>query len=453
MYTPLYSALLELKNKNQLSFHMPGHFDGKAMSGFGNLLEIDTTEVPESDNLFLPTGPIAQAQAAAARFFGARETRFLVNGSSGGIMSMVSAVVSEGQKIICDRFCHRSFISALITSGAEPVWIYPEIIDGGLMWGGIDPDQLRAAIEENPDAVAVYLTSPNYFGLSSDLQKIAEITHEHNMPLLVDAAHGAHYGLSPLLPPSAAGTGADMAVVSAHKTLPSVTQSSYLHINGDFPRLDQTLKMYQTSSPSYILMSSLDYARALMERDGLRLWTELAENALKIFPEQINLLGKHSKYKDPCRLVLPTSGNPFETAEILRLEYGISVECCYGGGVVCIVNTAHSEADLMRLRSALEETDRRLPHTEKAALAPLKNKAVLTPRQAFFAPWEEVSLEKAVQRVCAREIVIYPPGTAQLIPGELITAEAIEEINRVAALGGEVHGVKNGKIAVTAYDR
>ena len=453
MYTPLYSALLELNNKNQLSFHMPGHFDGRAMYGFGNLLEIDTTEVPESDNLFLPTGPIAEAQAAAARFFGARETRFLVNGSSGGIMAMVTAVVSEGQKIICDRFCHRSFISALITSGAEPVWLYPEIIDDGLMWGGIDPAQLRRTIEGNPDAAAVYLTSPNYFGLSGDLKKMADIAHEHGLPLLVDAAHGAHYGLSPMLPPSAIGSGADMAVVSAHKTLPSVTQSSYLHINGNFPRLDQALKMYQTSSPSYILMASLDYARALMERDGLRLWTKLAENIAEIFPEQLNIPYKHSAHKDPCRLVLPTTGNPFTAAEILRLEYSISVECCYGGGVVCIANTAHSAEDLLRLRSALEEVNRRLPHEGKAALAPLKNKAVLTPRQAFFAPCEEINIKAAVGRVCAREVVIYPPGVAQLIPGEVITAEAIEEIIRVTALGGEVHGVKNGKIAVTACDQ
>ena len=310
MNTPLYTALLELKARNQLSFHMPGHFDGRAMPGFDRLLEIDTTEVPESDNLFLPEGPIKEAQNLAAGFFGARETRFLVNGSSGGILAMVGTAVGGGGKLICDRCCHRSLISALILTGAEPVWLRPEPLDGGRLWGGVDPAGLERAIEENPDAKGVYLTSPNYFGLSGDLKRAAEIAHGHGLPLLADAAHGAHYGLSPLLPPSAVSCGADLAVVSAHKTLPSVTQSAYLHINGDFPLLDSMLKMYQTSSPSYILMASLDYARALMERDGERLWTDLAAAVAEIFPGQEKPLGRFVKYKDPCRLGCPQRPRP-----------------------------------------------------------------------------------------------------------------------------------------------
>ncbi len=448
MNTPLYTALLELKAKNQLSFHMPGHFDGKALPGFDRLTEIDTTEVPESDNLYLPVGPIAEAQRLAADFFGARETRFLVNGSSGGILAMVGAVVGGGGKLICDRYCHRSLISALVLSGAQPVWLWPEPLEGGLLWGGVDPSAVERAIDENPDAKGVFLTSPNYFGLSSDLKKIADIVHSRGLPLLVDAAHGAHYGLSPLLPPSAVSCGADLAVTSAHKTLPALTQSAYLHINGDFPLLDRLLKTYQTSSPSYILMASLDYARALMEDRGRELWTELAKAAAEIFPGRDRLPGSFVKYADPCRLTLPTKASPAQAAQELRLRHGISVECVYGGGVVCILNTAHSRRDLLRLKEALDAADQSLPAGSGAVLAPEPTSAPLTPRQAFFAAGEEVDLSRAAGRVCGAEVVIYPPGVPQLAPGEVITPAAAEAIARAAAAGAEIHGLRDGKITV-----
>lgn len=448
MYTPLYSALLELKNKNQLSFHMPGHFDGKAMKDFHSLLEIDTTEVPESDNLFFASGPIAEAEKAAAKFFQVKKTRFLVNGSSGGILAMVGAAVNEGEKIICDRFCHRSFISALIFSGAVPVWLYPELIGGGRMWGGINPADIETALENNPDAKAVYITSPNYFGMCSNIEAISKITHRRGIPLLVDSAHGAHFGISPLLPPSAANCGADIAVASAHKTLPSVTQSAYLHINRDFPRLEAMLKMCQTSSPSYILMAALDYARGKMETEGERLWTELVNNVLEIFPCQSSIPGRYVKYKDPTRIVLPLTSNPFDAADRMRREYNISVECSYGGGVVCIANTAHTKTDLLRLKNAAAEIEAAGLPPKNVVFAPVQAKAMLSPKEAFFEKTENISLSAAAGRVCAREVLVYPPGAAQLMPGEIIAPEAAAAINEVIALGGEVHGVENGKITV-----
>ncbi len=449
MYAPLYNALMELGAKNRLGFHMPGHLDGRALSGLGDLTKIDTTELPESDNLFLPSGPIAQAQKAAAEFFGAGETRFLVNGSSGGILAMVTAAVREGQKIVCDRFCHRSFISALLQSGAVPVWVRPEPLEGGAMWGGVDPEDVRRALDENPDAAAVYITSPNYFGLSSDVEKIAEIAHGHGVPLLIDGAHGAHYGLSPLLPPPAVRLGADITVVSAHKTLPALTQSAYLHINGSFPRLDYTLRLHQTSSPSYILMASLDWARAMMEEKGEALWTEAVRGIAEIFPEQSDVPGRHVKYKDPCRLVLPLRGDPFMGAEMLRLEHGISVECSYGGGVVCIAGPFHRRDELVKLKKAVAAVDAALPERRAAILVPAESEAAMTPRDAFMSPAEEAPLSEAAGRICAREAVVYPPGTAQLIPGEIISEASARSLAEIAALGGEIHGVSGGKVWVT----
>ncbi len=442
---PLYSALLKLKDKNQLSFHMPGHLGGKGMEGFDFLKEIDTTELPESDNLFFAEGVIAEAEAAAARFFGAKKTRFLVSGSSGGIMAAVGAALSEGDKIICDRFCHRSFVSALIFSGANPVWLRPEAIDGGLLWGGISPADVETAAKSNPDAKAVYITSPNYFGLCSDVAEIAEIAHNHGMLLIVDSAHGAHFGLSPLLPPSAVTLGADIVVTSAHKTLPSLTQSAYLHINREPPRLEAMLKMHQTSSPSYILMASLDYARAKMESEGEGLWTALAENVLEIFPEQAEIAGSAAKYKDVSRIVLPLASNPFSAAETLRGK-GIAVECSYGGGLVCIANIAHTREDLLRLSAAVAEIDAE-PY-RPMRFAPFAAEAAMPPRKAFFSETEEIPIRKAAGRICAREVLVYPPGTPQLMPGEAISAEAAEAVAEITESGGEIHGVNGGKINV-----
>ena len=445
MYTPLYTALLELYSKNQLSFHMPGHSGEKGMEDFRLLSEIDTTEVPESDNLFFAGGPIAEAERAAASFFGAQKTRLLVGGSSSGVLAMVGAAVREGEKIICDRFCHRSFVSALVFSGAVPVWVTPESLEGGALWGGIAPADVERALRENPEAKAVYITSPNYFGCASDVSAIAEVAHKYGAALLVDGAHGAHFGLSPLLPPAPWKCGADLCTVSAHKTLPALTQAAWLHINSDLPRLETMLKMHQSSSPSYILMASLDYARAKMEEDGERLWTCLAENALAVFPEQGSIPGKYVKYKDPTRLVLPTGGNPFEAAERLRKEHGISVECSYGRGVVCITNISHTAADLERLKTAMRAVAENSPSPVPEFTSEIHS-AVMTPRRAFYADVEEVELSKAVGRVCAREVLLYPPGVPRILPGEVVTEADIAAISGLAAAGGEVHGVENGYI-------
>lgn len=444
MYTPLYTALKELYEKNQLSFHMPGHLGERGMEGFEMLRNIDTTEVAESGNLFAAGGPIAEAERAAASFFGAKRTRLLVGGSSAGVLAMVGAAAAEGEKLICDRFCHRSLVSALVLSGAEAVWLWPERLEDGALWGGINPADVEAALEENPDAKAVFITSPNYFGEVSDIKTIAEIAHRHGALLLVDSAHGAHFGLSPLLPPPAWRLGADLCTAGAHKTLPALTQTAYLHINRELPRLEPMLRMFQSSSPSYVLMASLDYARAKMEERGEELWTELTEAVLSLFPEQGAPLGKFSEYKDPTRLIIQTGGSPFEAAERLRLEHNISVECCYGRGVVCIANTAHCADELRRLKKAAEAVGGE--PAPLAELTPRAHKTVMPPRKAFYAAPEEVDLAAAVGRVCARELVLYPPGVPRVLPGEEITAADVEAVSALAAAGGEIYGLDGGRV-------
>lgn len=448
MYTPLYSALLELKNKKQISFHMPGHFDGRGLEGFEHLKEIDTTEVPESDNLFFAQGPIAEAENAAAKFFKAKKTRFLVGGSSSGILAAVGAVCKASDKIIADRFCHRSFLSALVFSGAIPLWVYPEIVGGGTMWGGINPDDVEKALKENPQAKAVYITSPNYFGYSSDVEKIARVAHKYSAALIVDAAHGAHYGICKQLPPSAQQCGADCVITSAHKTLPALTQTAYLHMNREFPEMESMLKMFQTSSPSYILMASLDYARAFSQEKGQALWENHIKNILEIFPNQRETVGEYVKYKDPARILLPFEGSAFEAAEKLREKYNISAECSYGGGVVCIASPFVSREELRALKAAAEEIRLSQAAKEKIVFAPPSAKSVLSPREAFQSPVRQVKAEESVGEICAREVLVYPPGVAQIAPGEVITSSAVDMIHKIIAAGGEVHGADGGKITV-----
>ncbi|MCH5188006.1 MAG: hypothetical protein J1F63_06345 [Oscillospiraceae bacterium] len=204
------------------------------------------------------------------------------------------------------------------------------------------------------------------------------------------------------------------------------------------------LKMHQSSSPSYILMASLDYARAKMEEEGERLWSGLAENSLAVFPEQGNVPGKYVKYKDPTRLVLPTGGNPFKAAERLRKEHGISVECSYGKGVVCITNISHTAEDLRRLKAALctaENSPSPVP-----GFTTEMHYAAMAPRRAFYADIEEVELSEAAGRVCAREVLLYPPGVPRVLPGEVVTEADIAAISALISAGGEVHGVENGRI-------
>ncbi len=445
MYTPLYSALLEFSAKNRLGFHTPGHIGGRELEGFASLADIDVTELAETDDLFCAAGPIAEAERASGAFFGAEKTRFLTGGSSAGALAMVGAVVREGEKIICDRFCHRSLISALIFSGADPVWISPKTLEGGALWGGISPASVEAAITANPDAKAVFITSPNYFGFCSDVEAIAAAAHSRGLPLLVDGAHGAHFGLSPLLPPPPWRLGADITVAGAHKTLPALTQTAYLHINGEFPRLETMLRMHQSSSPSYILMASLDFARAKLEAWGEAPWTELVRRLRALFPEQETLSGQFVKYRDATRLIIPTGGSPFRAAEKLRLDYGIDAECCCGNGVVCIAHPSHTREELARLRRAAEEL---AGEPATLTLTPSEGRYPVSPRRAFYSDFEQTAPEAAVGRVCALEAVPYPPGVPLIVPGQLITEGDVAALTDLLGAGAEIRGLEGGKLRV-----
>lgn len=432
---PIYDALTDEKFKKQTQFHMPGHLRGRGFENFEISPVIDVTELPETDDLHSPDTVIKKSLENAAKVFGAEHAYYLVNGSTAGVLAMVLGFVGDGEKIIADRFCHKSFVSALALSGAVPVWIKPETFENDTMWGSCGVDKIEKAIAENPDAKAVFITAPNYFGMMGDVKKIADLAHEKGMYLLIDGAHGAHYGMSEKLPPSVISLGADAVCMSLHKTLPSLTQTAILLTRGHHMRVESALKAVQTSSPSYIFSASCEYATEFYESCPKEKWDRLFELVKKYFPEQIEC-GEGVKYKDFTRLNCPVKGNAFKAAEILREKYNIAVECAYGGGVVIILTVFHTEEELKRLKEALNEIN--LPPEEPVRIAPFDSAIVKTPREAFFAAKKKVPLKEAEGKISAEGIMVYPPGVYQVLPGEIITKEAVCTIEELLEKGADV---------------
>ncbi|KUK07839.1 MAG: Arginine/lysine/ornithine decarboxylase, partial [Caldanaerobacter subterraneus] len=271
MSTPLYDALMEYVKKETVPFHMPGHKQGRVLPKeyIENLAKIDLTEVPGLDNLHNPDGPILEAEKLAAKAFGSKQAFFLVNGSTAGIYAAMYAVLNPTDKVLVMRNSHKSVYNGVVLTQSIPVYLLPEIdYENGIAMG-IDVEKLEEVLQKERDVKAVVVTHPNYYGFCSDIEKIVDIVHKYGKILIVDEAHGAHFPFSNNLPKSSIKAGADIVVQSLHKTLTSFTQTSILHLNSDrvdVDRLKYSLSLFQSTSPSYILMSSIDMAREYMEK-------------------------------------------------------------------------------------------------------------------------------------------------------------------------------------------
>lgn len=467
--TPLLDRLLSLQQENLVSFHMPGHKNGKIFEKLKyedfkkNLLSIDTTEIIGTDNLHKPQEVIKRAQEKARDVFKSEETFFLVNGSTSGIYSMIMAATSPGDKIIIGRNCHQSVIHATLLGDLIPVYLYPEMdIKQGIALG-ISPAEVERKLLEHPDAKAVLLTYPTYHGFASDLETIAKIVHHHGKVLLVDEAHGAHLGLSDALPMSALACGADAVVQSLHKTLPALTQSSMLHLQGnriDREKLKFMLRLHQSSSPSYILMASLDLATTIYERQGKQLMMELLDN-IKVFKEKlqhikgIRILGEEIvgkgwiKAMDKTKLWISMEGNKitgYDLEKKLRNNYGIQMELSNIYGVLGLATIGNDEEDFDRLYKALSCISQEVGEKEIAEI-PFYSysipKQVLTPREALYRQKRKVNLEEAIGQISGEYLIPYPPGIPILVPGEIIEEEMISYTKAMITRGMEVTGLKD----------
>ncbi len=370
----IYSKLAAMAGRNPVSFHVPGHKNGKAQGLsplFKEMGRLDFTELAETDNLHNPLGLIKDAQERAAGLYGAGESFFLVNGTTGGILASVSAMANPGDKILIQRDCHRSVFHALAVNRLHPVYIRPQFCPSTGRKLSITEKQIGEAFASHPEIKLVVLTYPTYDGVCSCLDKIAETVHSKGAVLLVDSAHGAHLGFSELFPASPLSNGADVVVQSTHKTLPAFTQGSILHIDSkrvDTEKMARMLAVYQSSSPSYLLMAGIDSALQIMDREGPFLLERLS-GEIKTFAEKlknntdIGLLGRQSFLQypdfdiDESKLLLDFSRSGlsgFMVEEILREKYGIYAEMAGLKSLLLVSSVANSQNDFARVLSALQ---------------------------------------------------------------------------------------------------
>ncbi|MEB3339251.1 aminotransferase class I/II-fold pyridoxal phosphate-dependent enzyme [Okeania sp.] len=511
--TPIVDTLKNLTQKSHAPFYAPGHKQGKAIPrSLTKLLgkkvfSADLPELPELDNLFAPEGIIQEAQELAAETFGALHTRFLVNGSTTGIIASILATCGNGQKIILPRNIHQSVISGLILSGAMPIFIHPEYNPDWDIPLNITPQSIGQTLAKHPDAKAVMIVYPTYHGICGDIVAIAQEVHKYNIPLLVDEAHGPHFAFHPELPIPALFGGADLTVQSTHKTLGAMTQASMLHIGSnriDLYRLEQALQILQSSSPSYLLLASLDAARQQMALFGEELMSqtlELAKNArnrisqlsnYSIFDlkgrkkkkEEINLtclsgdsnlLENEVKEKieksgeifpnsnfssdnyfhkefialDQTRLTIKVSDiglSGYEADEILHQELGVTCELPSFQNLTFIISLGNTKTDINQLVTGLislrNKSQINLPNKQKTKLnfEVTDFSIPVSPRDAFFAQKDCLPIEKSVGNISAELIAPYPPGIPVLIPGEIIREKHLQILEKVQTLGGIITG-------------
>lgn len=464
VYAPIVDALKKAYENPTYQFHIPGHTKGKAIfKDFKKLtgekvLNIDTTD--EFDNLGTlhpATGPIKEAQELAAQAFGAKKTFFLLNGSTAGNLALAMALTKKGQKVVVNRNCHRSILTGLIISGAEPIWVCPNRIEDWSVWGNIEASQIEELLKNNDDISMVWITNPTYEGVVSDIKSISEVCKKYGVPLIVDEAHGCLWNFNKHLPETALKLGADAVVHSLHKTGGSMSQSSMLHISKDScldcDAVAKALKLLHTTSPSLLLLASLDAARAnLQSKSGLKLLDRAVKNAkylrtrLDAIPNLHQLKGDFGYKTDVTKVFIKIDGLSGKRLEsILEIDFGIEVESASDIGVLILCNLGNKHSDFKYLADALEKIATRdykdIYYLEKRKHMPmLEPKIMMSLRDAFYSEKETIPKEEAVGRISAEVVAECPPGISILLPGELITEEHLPYLRDYETLEVVVNG-------------
>ncbi len=475
--TPLFDAMVNLAESRKVSFHTPGHKSGKGIATRfrkfvgPRVFSIDLTTLDEVDSLQNPKGVIKEAQELAAKSAGADRSFFLVNGTTVGNHAMVAATTGPGDKVLIARNCHRSVLTGLIVSGAQPIFFQPRFDPGLKLTLNMTFDTVKTAIDANPGAHALLLTSPNYYGLCADIAKIIPYAHDKGLLVFVDEAHGPHLKFNPKLPICALEAGADMCVQSTHKIVGGMTQASMLHVNDlriNSDDVANTLKLLQTTSPSYILMASLDLARMQMATEGKKLLNrtiKLAEEAraeINTIPGITCFTREKAKQTgmadmDVTKMTITVSElglSGYTVSQMLNLRFGIQVEMADPFHVLVIVSIGDRQEDLDRLVAALKvisaETGLQgaLLPLDKVSPPVLDNRFAMTPRKAFYSDSELVDVHASVGRVSTEIVTVYPPGIPLLVPGEEISQLAIDYLQNMAGLGAIIDGLNENNSLV-----
>ncbi|MDU4861357.1 MAG: aminotransferase class I/II-fold pyridoxal phosphate-dependent enzyme [Terrisporobacter othiniensis] len=455
----ILNKLEELKDDNLTSFHVPGHKTGKIFRklGYKNILEkiytLDTTEIDGTDNLHNAKEIIKESQDRAARVFNSDKTIYLVNGTTCGIEASIMAVCNPKSKIIVNRDCHQSAINACILGDIDPVYIESVVCKKTNIIMGVDVESTKSVIDNNLDAKAIVLTYPTYYGKTFDLKSVCDYAHSKNIIVIVDEAHGAHLQLSNNLPKSAIEQEADIIIQSTHKTLPSFTQSSMMHVKGnrvDTNKIEAMLRFLESSSPSYILLTSLELAVDIYDNYGIKLMENLLSNINNFkskFKNNENIIIDNNMDKTKIFISLKKLGiTGYELDSILREKYKIQVELSNYYGVLLICTIGNDEEDFVRLKRALD--DFILNTNDKELLEDINYpesipEKVLNPRQAFYSDKHSVKLEDSIGKISGEYIIPYPPGISLISPGEIITKEIITYIQEGVKSGMIVSGIKD----------
>ncbi len=497
----LYEKLTAYSESDAYGFHMPGHKrNGRLQKKLGQNLpfSIDITEITDFDDLHHAKGILLEGETLAASLYGSEETHFLVNGSTVGILSAILGSTKKGDKVLVARNCHKSVYHALELNELSPIYVYPQYETDGGLGGEISPKDVECALENHPDLQAVILVSPTYDGIVSDLASIARLVHARKIPLIIDEAHGAHFGFHPYFPKRALDQGADVVINSLHKTLPSLTQTALIHMKGpyaDKKRIRKYLHMLQSSSPSYVLMASMDACVRFLINEGEKVFSEYAD-LLKNTREALEKL-KHlrlieAEHFDPSKLVISVDQADISSHELSRRlweDYHLEMEMTAGHYVLAMTSVGDDAQGMKRLVDALfaiddsiksadsnetdmhamgqnttesernttgvQVTDTKI--VQKNTTAQYKEKIKLLPRaESCFAPYQAVELfgtprswQQAVGLISLEYAYLYPPGCPLLVPGERVSQETADMLQWYQREGFEIEGLeKEGFVTV-----
>ncbi len=458
MKTPVLDALKKLMEEGHTSFHFPGHKNKNTLIEWGEYIPyIDTTETEGMDNLLEPRGIIKESQELAAKAFRAKATYYAVNGSTGSNYIAMATITKPGDKVLVQRNCHKSIYNGMILNRLNPVYLYPNYNEKHHVLTGIDPEDIERAIQENPDIKAVIITNPNYYGVCSDIEEIVKVVHKYNKVLMVDEAHGPHLVFSEKGPISSIEAGADIVIHSTHKTLPSFTQTSMIHVGTDridLNKLRDRYTLFTTTSPSYLFTLSNEIATAYMDGEGRE---RLGRNIEKIDQviERLNSIDRVSVFtgdredstihdKDNTKILFKIDGiKGSEVMKILRKKYNIRLEMSdyyYGLALATVMN---EDEDFEKLIQAIEDIARTEPYEElnQTSIKMPTPKIRMGAYDAYYAKKELLNLKDSIGRISATSVIPYPPGIPLIAPGEEITQELYDHILFIMENGLEIVGL------------
>lgn len=460
----LYHKLVEYEQEGYYPMHMPGHKRNTRMLSMVNPYGVDITEIEGFDNLHNAKDILKKSMERSAKVYHSKYTEYLVNGSTVGILAGISACTKKGDKIIVARNCHKAVYNAIFLGKLNPIYVYPQLIEDYSINGGILPENIETLLINNPDVKLVVITSPTYEGIVSDIERIIKISHSYSVPCLVDEAHGAHFGFDKCFPKSSVDCGADIVIHSLHKTLPSFTQTALIHINSsivEYEKVKEYLKIYQSSSPSYILMAGIDRCIEILEKDGKKLFYDFYIR-LTLFYENMKKL-KHIKIYnrnkenntdndklgvfdfDSSKIIISIKNCSISGKELYNIlleKYKIQVEMASKDYVLAMTSICDTEDGFVRLKDALIQIDTEISFKEGKNIhnRVLENKIRLSSYETFYKESEPILLIESFGRVSKKFIYLYPPGIPLIVPGELISKEFIVDITEYKRLGFALEG-------------